>query len=377
MDADERYADLKRRLAAEEGIRHLTESVALADRMHFTVLVCDIPLQADAALEILEAEVARLRHEPVQLIRLRPEDRRPALEGKPAFEQLVDELLGPLRDWQPSDGEAEPVFVIDAARAGRADAETWAAFFQRLNEVRNLLMDRLAGPLLLVLPRGWDIELCYRAPDFWSIRSAFVRAFAAPAPVGTETADGEPPPPERRYSEKPDIDRLRARLADARIRYRDHPDDPSAARALAILLDRLGDYEMDWGRLKDAADAYGEIPGGDASPLASDPERPEWRRDLSVSLIKVGDVHRARGDLAAALAAYEECLEVMRALLAADPDRPEWRRDPGQPESGRRRPPARGDLAAALEAYEEAWKCGPSWRPTRTGRTGAGTSRSA
>ncbi len=310
MSRNDRLADLTTRIGKETGVRHLAECLALADRMHFSVLSCDMPIQADAALAVLGKAVSALRGEAVRFRRF------PLVDDSPVsgldYDRLAADVLNALFDRQSAEGEE--VFVIDASRAGKQEEDAWMALFQRLNEMRNVLMERLPGPLLLVAPPLLEIEFCYRAPDFWSIRSTYAKVASAP---GLEFGGAEPVYDRDRteaVADRPDVERLLARISEARRRRVERPDDVDAARSLVILLGRLGDYEMNWGQLAQAEADHLESLKIMKELIALDPNRAEWRRGLSSSLNKVGDVHRTRGDLGKALAAYEESIDVIRDL---------------------------------------------------------------
>ncbi len=180
---NEQFEALKDELRQEEDFCAFIESLALAEKMNFTILVCETPVQAKAALEVMEEAVNKTRGDTAEWVHFYF-DRK---EGKrPTFDALASQILEPLYNWQNRD-EKERVFVIDASGEVREDGDEWNIFFQRMNEVRNILMERLPGPLLLVLPPCFEAEFPRRAPDFWSVRSGFARAKAQltePIPLG-------------------------------------------------------------------------------------------------------------------------------------------------------------------------------------------------
>ncbi len=174
-DEHDRFEKLKKKLRQEERIDFLIDSIALAEKLNFTIMSCESAFQAKAALEVLEQGVADVRGEPVRFVRFAftGKDKEPA-----TFKMLVAQILEPLYYWEDKDDENK-VLVIDASNAGEEDREGWIILFQRMNEVRNTLMEGTPGPLLLVLPYSLEVEFAHRAPDFWSVRSAFVRAEAS------------------------------------------------------------------------------------------------------------------------------------------------------------------------------------------------------
>ena len=197
----------KRLLPQQQGIQHLVESIALAEKS-FTILVCEdesLPegssltgaeYQAQAALQVLVKQVVARRDEPLLLLHFA--FKRKGSEAA-TFKGLVSQILEPFYDWEGMDeyeaidkGDVSPqnnrvcslrfrfmknkepatfkgllcqpanlpcypegifainkVFVIDASGSGKRDEEAWMIFFQRMNEGRNTIMKRLSAPLLL------------------------------------------------------------------------------------------------------------------------------------------------------------------------------------------------------------------------------------
>jgi len=383
QDLLEKY---KRLLPQQEGIQHLIESIALAEKS-FTVLVCEdqsgpkgcnLPgaeYQARAALEVLVEQVAARRDEPLLLLHFA--FKRKGSESA-TFKGLVSQILEPLYYWEGLDdykaidkekiplddkedfflplcfkkkqkpfnligGLSQPaklpgypskitdtnkVFIIDASNSGKQDEEAWMIFFQRMNEVRNMIMKRLSAPLLLIVTPALEIEFAHRAPDFWSIRSDVARAEADEA-IPPELADFSRIRVEyTKVFEKSEIERVQEQIKELRERVAAAPVASSAVRALVILLKRLGDYEMQSTRLNRAQQAYEESLKIMRELVHSDSQNSEWRRELGNSLEKVGNVYEAFGNFEKAFSAYEEGLEIKRSLAEIDPERTEeWRWD--------------------------------------------------
>jgi hypothetical protein len=168
---NEQFEGLKKKLGQEEDICNLIESLALAEKMHFTILVCESKIQAKAALEVMEEAVNKARGEVCEWERFSFNRKK----GEALiFEELVSQILTPLCNWENKE-QKDRIFVIDASGEER---EVWHIFFQRMNEVRNRLMEGLPGPLLLIIPPCFEAEFPRYAPDFWSVRSGFARANA-------------------------------------------------------------------------------------------------------------------------------------------------------------------------------------------------------
>lgn len=373
----------KRLLPQQQGIQHLIESIALAEKS-FTVLVCEdqskpkdfnllgAEYQAMAALEVLVEQVAARRDEPLLLLYFAFE----RIENEPAtFKGLVSQILKPLYYWEGLDdykpvvdkkkipshykkaifpplcfekkqepfnlligGLSQPaelpgypnkiadtnkVFVIDASNSEKRDEEAWMIFFQRMNEVRNTIMKLLSAPLLLIVTSALEIEFALRAPDFWSIRSDVARA---EADERMPIEFGSLPRIQIEYTkvfEKSEIERVQEQIKELRERVSAKPADSSATRALVILLKRLGDYEMQSTRLNRAQQTYEESLRIMRELVHRDSQNSEWRRELGNSLEKVGDIYEAFGNLEMAFSAYEEGLEIKRSLAKIDPERTE------------------------------------------------------
>ena len=416
-----RYQNLlekyKRLLPQQQGIQHLIESIALAEKS-FTVLVCedqnnpegsgdltDAEYQAMAALEVLVEQVADRRDEPLLLLYFAFEK----TGNEPAtFKGLVSQILEPLYYWEGMDdykpvvdkkkiplhykkaifpplcfekkqetfnlligGLSQPaelpgypnkikdinkVFVIDASNSEKHDEEAWMIFFQRMNEVRNTIIKRLSAPLLLIVTPALEIEFALRAPDFWSIRSYVARAEADEA-IPPELADLSRIRIEyTKVFEKSEIERVQEQIKELKERASAKPAVSSAARALVILLTRLGDYEMQSGSLNRAQQAYEESLRIMRELVRRDSQNSEWRRNLGDSLEKVGDVYEAFGNFEMAFSAYEEGLEIKRSLAKIDPERTEeWRWDlsAGLVRAGDRYID-KGNLEKGFAAYQES-----------------------
>ncbi|MDM8525160.1 NACHT domain-containing protein [Desulfococcaceae bacterium HSG8] len=185
---NEQFEELKDKLRQEEDFCAIIESLALAEKMNFTILVCETTIQAKAALEVMEDAVNSTRGQPSEWVHFSFERKE---EKRPSFEELASQILEPLYYWQNKD-EKDRVFVIDGSGESEEDGDEWNIFFQRMNEVRNILMERLPGPLVLIIPSCFEAEFPRRAPDFWSVRSGFARA----------KAQLTEPPPLRKYLEK-------------------------------------------------------------------------------------------------------------------------------------------------------------------------------
>ncbi|WP_437715604.1 tetratricopeptide repeat protein [Sorangium sp. So ce448] len=354
----ERVDPLTKTLRSDEGVLRLAHGLALSERFHFYLLVCETPRVASAALDVLAVEVAAAREEPVRLVRIDPHSAHAALDRPIPFDLLAEQVLARLVSPAPDERAPGVIFVVDASRALTQDDEGWSQLFQRLNEQRNGIAKALAGPLVLVVPGRLEAAFAHGAPDFWSIRSLAVVVDAPPGvkPEAVEPAEERrerlvEPAPERAWSAA----EIEAEVAAARVRLAEAPEDESALSSLIVWLGRQVQHEMDRGTLDRALRAAEESLLLERRQAEKHPGRVEWLHDLSLSLDNAGDVYRARGDLERALTAYDESLSLRRRLLALDPARPEWLRNVavsldnvGDVHS------ALGDLERAIMAYDES-----------------------
>ena len=328
MSADS-FARLKDDLRMEPEIRHLLQSVALAERSHFFILETDAPLQAKAAYEILAEVVPAIREEPMRFHRHAPRGLQEHFSPADKFHQLIIQVLTPLYYWN-SDKETEDgracVFILDGSAGQKKDATAWIMFFQRLNEVRNVLMDNLPGPLILFIPTFFELEFCYNAPDFWSIRSAIVHARAMPPPP---PADQKRPPTHPPSLEEPDsseIKRLDALIKEAQQHLASNPKDFTAARALVIVLTRRGDYELEYGRLEVALHDYSKSHEVMRKLLAFDPERPSYHYDAGVSCYKLAMLFEKKEVIGEASDYMRKAYKEFKPLSEHYPDVTDWKR---------------------------------------------------
>ena len=78
------------------------------------------------------------------------------------------------------DSTPDLIIAADASRADLSDDKIWLRLFDIMNERRNVIAQRLGGPLLLCLPERLEPLFASAAPDFWSIRSLKVHPEVAP-----------------------------------------------------------------------------------------------------------------------------------------------------------------------------------------------------
>ena len=78
-------------LRSDEGVTRLVQRLALSERFHFFLLVCDTPRVARATFDVLAEEVPIEREEPVRLVRIDPYEAHADLQAPIPFTFLVDQ----------------------------------------------------------------------------------------------------------------------------------------------------------------------------------------------------------------------------------------------------------------------------------------------
>lgn len=125
--ADDRFDQLKNDLRQEHGVSQLVQSIALADPVHFFILVCKMKRQADAVLAVLKTAVPQVSGKEVAFIRFVPKRMNDDATASDTFHGLVTHILQPLLEWQDEDDRSK-IFVIDASTAEK-QIKTHGKFF--------------------------------------------------------------------------------------------------------------------------------------------------------------------------------------------------------------------------------------------------------
>ena len=142
----------------------LGRALALSDRFHLCLLVVKNFDAGHVALSGLRA-------------RLDAQDPPRALDEILAVDTHVSDrqtltrfLLDRLSDAPAKDGR-RPVFVMDAARTTAVSTQRWEEAFRSLNQMRDLIIEKLPGDLVFILTEERETLFIGAAPDLWSIRS--------------------------------------------------------------------------------------------------------------------------------------------------------------------------------------------------------------
>lgn len=133
----------------------LASHLELADGFTLFVLVCDNREQLDALLE-------KTLGGPMPKVWVSPGN------GPDWPAQLLHRLEVALL-------EGPGLLVLDATDAHPAEKSGWTHVLRRVNEGRDRLVERWAGPLVLAVPSWLLPVLPAEAPDLWSVRTAVER----------------------------------------------------------------------------------------------------------------------------------------------------------------------------------------------------------
>jgi tetratricopeptide (TPR) repeat protein len=317
------------RLRADVQLDHLASSLELADGFTLDLLVCSAPRIARAAIKALRALAATWADESTRFEVLDPYRSRSDLSRALDADDAIRAVLVPLvaEEWtgKLADGDrALGIVIVDASLAHERDEQAWRHLFRRLNESRNLIIERLHLPLLLCLPDFLEPIFAHEAPDFWSVRSLVVNLDLRLEPLAT-LAEGTSSVTVPDFSGEP-FEFAGATLLDdlakARKEVEASPDNEKANLVLGIQLRRFGQREQQQGRLESALAAFEEELAIQRKRLdkARDRQKGVMERSGSVanSLNQVGTAYLQLGRLDQALAAFEESAHIYRSIGAED-----------------------------------------------------------
>ena len=241
-------------------------------------------------------------------------------------------------------------------------AGAWDWLTMRLNERRDALRRRMAGPLIFAVHPEWKRRLRDAAPDLWSVRSLVLDL---PGNEGRSTTDHSNVSEEAsKAADDPEhvtsVEEAQAALH--RLEEMPSPDANALARlhmymASALLADDRASEATEHAdkavtnarentrlraqaltvaahaKLREANDVSAALQhlqhatGVWRSILNRDGETPQTLRDLSLSLDEMGRIREAAGETDAARAIYEESLAIDRGLTETVGETPQTLRD--------------------------------------------------
>jgi tetratricopeptide (TPR) repeat protein len=279
---------------AHAEVRRLVRALSLSQRFHLYLLVCSGPRLARATAAVTRELLARGGAVTLRWLPRDPDD--PSPEERLTRESATERVLRPLTAPDEASAAHGVIHVIDATGSTADDA--WAWCFQRLNERRNVVAQRLHGEVLLCVTPAQEAQLAAIAPDLWSIRSGtFVVDVEVPALATTTSWAGwgghlrDPAQAEsdRRQAEKA--------LAQAREWAAADPADTGRVESIAIWLERLSGPLQSQGRIDEAVSALSEASTLIESVCAAAPERPYLRRYLIALRILLVGLAKKQGRL--------------------------------------------------------------------------------
>jgi tetratricopeptide (TPR) repeat protein len=236
-------------LREQQEVSRLCNALSLAEGFRFYVATCETPRVAAALQLWVQEEVPRRREEPLSTVRISPY----ALSGTDGVtglspQELTLHIMDPLVSL-PAEQAPMRMVVLDVAPAASSDWPAWVWAFQRMNERRDLIAQRVKSPLLLCLPPGLEVSFIRSAPDFWSIRSM---ALTVRDPGGLTEPRPLPPPQPEVAVEPPVSEELPAHLLQEleEARKAAQSSHPDALRRLAILLTRYANSQRAAGQLE-------------------------------------------------------------------------------------------------------------------------------
>ncbi len=313
---------IRQRLAADPELGRLIRGLSLSDHFHLYIVVLQRP--ADAPFIVSAIRTARSYGEESSLHEF-------------SDEAGLDELLG-----------AGPrVTVLDFSRSSQPNRVQDR--LRRLNERRNVIVERLGGELVLLLSPMQEKWLARTAPDLWSIRSGLYVIGAPEVDIDLAPFFLVDPSTEKLEPLEAEVDRvrtavkaepedghlqsqlLRALLSLALAAAGRSPrsvewaeealglaqrsqEETKIARAYAVLgatFNRAGKYELAVKPSRSATDYY--------RALAKESPRLH-RPNLASSLASLGGSLSLNGQTDQARPVLEEAVELYRRLVEARPD---------------------------------------------------------
>lgn len=313
-----------------EQLRGLVRSLSLSSRFSFYLVACETPAVADAVFAHLEREVPASRGAETRLVRLDPYRISAPLEESIPRELLTTEVLERLV--YPSDEviAASAIHVIDASRALPADEDAWKWLFNRMNEQRNIIIQRIRRELIVLVPLWLVNTFRLHAADFYNLWSGDFRILAEPGEVVEEPVpwSWEPMNAEGQSSRRIVIGL--SMLDDERFVSPIDGDWHELVRALVL----AGDIELNRMHPAAALHAYEEALGitnqfiTDSAKNVETAKKShlmtEWERILPVCIGRTGDSYFYRSIHGEAARAYEEACALVETLRHQSNNNPLW-----------------------------------------------------
>jgi serine/threonine protein kinase/tetratricopeptide (TPR) repeat protein len=256
-------------------------------------------------------------------------ERTLAVTRQRAAEQLIDEVLGDMKDRLSTIGRLDLMANLGSEIR---------RYYETLSTIPGGMLaedlDRMAIAVDIVGRAERDSAQPDRAFKTWSEARARLAAT-----LGDGLAVNRTPATRRRRAMIARLDfqlgtihQLRGKKAAAIAAYElarteyaallaEAPDDRAALLGAAENHDRIGDLLRNDGKIELAFDAYAEAKAARQRAASGTTSRPaEEVMALSTSHLKLGSINQARGDSAGALGEYRAALRLRESLLSAQPD---------------------------------------------------------
>ena len=277
-------------------VRRLVRALSLSQRFHLYLVVCSGPRVARATARVMRESLAAARGAAVTLRWLPrdPDDASP--EGRLTRESATEAVLRPLTAPDEASAAHGVVHVIDATGSVADDA--WAWCFQRLNERRTVIAQRLHGEVVLCVTPAQETQLAAVAPDLWSIRSGTFVVDVEMPKAATTSWDGWKGDQLRDVTEV-EGERWQAEkaLADARVWAAADPTDSGRLESVAIWLERLSGLLKMQGRIDEAVTVLSEAVTLVERVCAGSENRQYLRRFLLALRIMLVGLVKLQGNL--------------------------------------------------------------------------------
>jgi len=284
-------------IRAHAEVRRLVRALSLSQRFHLYLVVCRGPRVARATALVVRESLAAARGTPVDLRWLPRDPDDPSPDERLTRESATETVLRPLAAPDEASAAHGVVHVVDATGAAADDAWTWC--FQRLNERRNVIAQKILGEVVMFVTPEQETLLASIAPDLWSIRSGtFVVDVDAPHVAAATSWDGWKGDQLRDATEV-EVERRRAEkaVADARDWAAADPGDDGRLESVAIWLERLGGLLKTQGRIDEAVSVLSEATSLIERVCAGSENRQHLRRYLLALRIMLVGLVKMQGKL--------------------------------------------------------------------------------
>ena len=237
--------------------------------------------------------------------------------------------------------EGNYLFVFDFLALSEVSEAEYV--FTMVNKERNLILERLNSPILLIVPKGLKKVFAYGASDFWSVKkySVSIEEFqekkelesSEPLNIWQKLMDFTK---EKLFNKKKSkaligkSAKASGYLEEIKLLEKELKKDKENFRLQRLLLvaeAELGDYYKKYEDIKDAFEAYVKAVSIAQNIENKRPDSIEAKRDLSVSLDKVADIYLQKGDVEKSLKYYQESLVLRENIENKRPDSIEAKRD--------------------------------------------------